>query len=49
MLLESLELYNFRNFSSLRLDFNDRLTVLVGNNGQVNPQFLRRQLLRQGL
>lgn len=33
MFLKSITLHNFRCFSELKVSFNNRLTVLVGNNG----------------
>ena len=33
MFLESLILHNFRCFSDLTVNFNNRLTVIVGGNG----------------
>ena len=33
MFLKSMTLHNFRCFSDLKVNFNNRLTVLVGNNG----------------
>lgn len=33
MILRSLELRNFRGFREIRIDFDERLTVLVGTNG----------------
>jgi recombinational DNA repair ATPase RecF len=33
MIIQSLELRNFRGFREIRIDFDHRLTVLVGTNG----------------
>ena len=33
MFRKSMTLHNFRCFSDLKVNFNNRLTVLVGNNG----------------
>ena len=33
MFLKSMTLHNFRCFSDLEIEFNNRLTVLVGSNG----------------
>jgi predicted ATP-binding protein involved in virulence len=33
MLLKSLDLKNFRCFKEFHIDFNDKLTVIVGQNG----------------
>ena len=33
MFLKSLVLHNFRCFSDLTVNFNNRLTVIVGGNG----------------
>ena len=33
MFLKSMILHNFRCFSDLEIHFNNRLTVIVGNNG----------------
>lgn len=33
MFLKSMVLHNFRCFSDLEVNFNNRLTVIVGNNG----------------
>lgn len=33
MYLKQLELHNFRSFEHLKLEFHDRLTVIVGSNG----------------
>ena len=32
--LEKLELYNFRKFETLHIDFHKKLTVLIGGNGE---------------
>lgn len=32
-LLKSLELYEFRRFRDVKLDFDEKITVLIGNNG----------------
>ncbi len=34
MVIQKLELYNFRNYASLELDFADNLNLIQGNNGQ---------------
>ncbi|MDC2889489.1 AAA family ATPase [Psychrosphaera algicola] len=31
--LKSVDLYNFRRLTSLDLTFNDKLTIIIGNNG----------------
>lgn len=34
MILNSLTTYQFRNFDSLNINFNDRLNIIIGDNGQ---------------
>ena len=48
MLLESLQLHNFRNFSDLEVKFHDRLTVFVGNNGAGKSTVLEAATIAAG-
>ena len=45
MFLKSMALHNFRCFSDLEVNFNNRLTVIVGNNdAEVNSCRVRLEL-----
>ena len=48
MFLESLVLHNFRCFSSLEVNFKNRLTVLVGNNGAGKSTVLEAAAIAAG-
>ena len=49
MFLESMILHNFRCFSDIEIKFNNRLTVVVGNNVQENQRFWRLPQLQRVL
>ncbi len=40
MRIEHLKLTNFRNYSSLELDFNDRVNIIIGDNGKGKTNIL---------
>lgn len=48
MRLDSMELHNFRCFSDLQINFNDRLTVLVGGNGAGKSTVLEAATIAAG-
>ena len=48
MFLNSLMLHNFRCFSELKIDFNSRLTVVVGNNGAGKSTVLEAATIAAG-
>lgn len=48
MFLKSMVLHNFRCFSDLEVDFNNRLTVLVGNNGAGKTTVLEAAAIAAG-
>ncbi len=48
MFLESLVLHNFRCFSNLEVNFKNRLTVLVGNNGSGKSTVLEAAAIAAG-
>lgn len=48
MFLKSLVLHNFRCFSDLEVDFNNRLTVIVGNNGAGKSTVLEAATIAAG-
>ena len=48
MFLKSLTLHNFRCFSDLKVHFNDRLTVIVGNNGAGKSTILEAAAIAAG-
>ena len=48
MFLKSMTLHNFRCFSDLKVNFNNRLTVLVGNNGAGKSTVLEAAAIAAG-
>ena len=48
MFLNSLILHNFRKFENLELHFNERLSVLVGNNGTGKSTILEAATIAAG-
>lgn len=48
MLLNSIVLHNFRCFSDLQVNFNNRLTVIVGNNGAGKSTVLEAATIAAG-
>lgn len=48
MFLKSIELHNFRCFSELHVDFDNRLTVIVGNNGAGKSTVLEAATIAAG-
>lgn len=48
MLLNSIVLHNFRCFSDLTVNFNNRLTVIVGNNGSGKSTVLEAATIAAG-
>lgn len=48
MFLNSLMLHNFRCFSDLKINFNNRLTVVVGNNGAGKSTVLEAATIAAG-
>lgn len=48
MYINSIELRNFRCFSELKLNFNERLTVVVGNNGAGKSTILEATAIAVG-
>lgn len=48
MFLKSMELHNFRCFSNLKIDFNNRLTVIVGSNGAGKSTVLEAATIAAG-
>lgn len=48
MFLKSMVLYNFRCFSDLDIDFKNRLTVIVGNNGSGKSTVLEAATIAAG-
>ena len=40
MKIENLKLKNFRNYSDLDIQFNDRLNIIIGNNAQGKTNIL---------
>lgn len=48
MFLKSLVLHNFRCFSELKVEFNNRLTVIVGNNGSGKSTVLEAATIAAG-
>lgn len=48
LFLESLILHNFRCFSDIRVTFNNRLTVVVGNNGSGKSTILEAAAIAAG-
>lgn len=48
MFLKSLVLHNFRCFSDLKVNFNNRLTVVVGNNGAGKSTVLEAATIAAG-
>lgn len=39
MRLNSIAITNFRRFESLKINFNPKMNVIIGNNGVGKPQF----------
>ena len=48
MFLESMILHNFRCFSDIEIKFNNRLTVVVGNNGAGKSTILEAATIAAG-
>ena len=48
MFLESMTLHNFRCFSDITIKFNNRLTVVVGNNGAGKSTVLEAATIAAG-
>lgn len=48
MFLKSMILHNFRCFSDLEVNFNNRLTVIVGNNGAGKSTVLEAATIAAG-
>lgn len=48
MLLQTMKLHNFRCFSDIRVDFRERLTVLVGGNGTGKSTILEAAAIAVG-
>lgn len=48
MLLKSMDLHNFRCFSDLKINFNHRLTVVVGSNGSGKSTILEAATIAAG-
>ena len=40
MKINNLKLKNFRNYSDLDIDFNDKLNIIIGNNAQGKTNIL---------
>ena len=48
MFLKSIELHNFRCFSDIKVDFINRMTVIVGNNGAGKSTILEAATIAAG-
>ncbi len=49
MILRSLKAYQFRNFKDLDIEFNDRLNIIIGDNGQGKTNIIEAiHLLTEG-